>query len=313
MIRSIESSGLTLLHRGKVRDSFRLNASERLLVATDRISAFDLKLKTLIPRKGEVLSCLSAFWFARTRDIVPSHFIELVDPQATRVKEAQPLKVEVVVRGALCGSMWRAYQSGRRSYSGVSLPEGLTENALLPSAVITPTTKAESDEEIRADEVISRGLVSPEHYRAIEHAALALFAKGQSLSRERGLLLADTKYEFGLLCDEPILIDEIHTPDSSRYWDAADYANDPIRAVSFDKEYVRRWMRSHEQTGALPLELPLEVVQETTRRYVDLYTRITGTSLPEVRSDSRASLGRLEENLKRAGILRSTDSVQEVL
>lgn len=308
MIRAVESSGLTLLHRGKVRDSFRVDSKTRLLLATDRISAFDLKLKTLIPRKGEVLSRLSAYWFENTADILPSHFVSLVDPQATLVKEAEPLRVEMVVRGYICGSMWRAYLEGRRDYSGVSLPAGLTENARLPTPVVTPTTKEDSDQEITGEAIVARGLVTADVYQAIHAAALKLFARGTQLAQERGLILADTKYEFGLFEGKPMLIDEIHTPDSSRYWDAASYAEDPVHAASFDKEYVRKWMRAHRVDGALPLELPEDVALETAKRYAELYLRVVGAPLP---TETSTGLERLTHNLRSAGILGAGATLQE--
>jgi phosphoribosylaminoimidazole-succinocarboxamide synthase len=304
MIRSIESAGLHLLHRGKVRDSFRVDSRTRLLIATDRISAFDLKLKTLIPRKGEVLSRLSAYWFEQTRDLIGNHFIRLVDPQASLVHEAVPLRVEMVVRGYICGTLWRAYQAGRRDYSGVRFPDGFTENAKLAAPVLTPTTKEDSDEEITPEAILLRGLVSAPLYKKIETAARALFARGATLAEQRGLILADTKYEFGVLDGEAILIDEIHTPDSSRYWDARAYAGDPRNAASIDKEYVRKWMRAHAQDGALPLELPAEVAEETSKRYCTLYERVVGAPLPSVESaDARL---RLQANLQTAGILNGT-------
>jgi phosphoribosylaminoimidazole-succinocarboxamide synthase len=306
MIRSIESSGLKLLHRGKVRDSFRVDARTRLLIATDRISAFDLKLKTLIPRKGEVLSRLSAYWFEQTRDIIPNHFIRLVDPQASLVHEATPLRIEMVVRGYICGTLWRVYDAGRRDYSGVRFPERLTENAKLDAPVLTPTTKEDSDEEITPEAILARGLVSASMYTKIESAALALFARGASLAAQRGLILADTKYEFGVLDGEAVLIDEIHTPDSSRYWDAHAYAQGPQSVASIDKEYVRQWMRAQAHNGALPLELSPDVAAETSKRYCTLYERVVGAPLPPLEPGTDDTRLRLQANLRTAGILNGT-------
>jgi phosphoribosylaminoimidazole-succinocarboxamide synthase len=303
MITTIDIPGLELLHRGKVRDSFRIDATRRLIVVTDRISAFDLKIKTPIPRKGEVLNRLAAFWFDETKAIVENHLHAVVDPQAMVVTEATPIRVEMVVRGAISGSMWRGYQKGVRTFSGVTVGEGLTENALLPEPIVTPTTKEESDREITPKEIVDTGLVSRATYVQMEQTALALFQKGRDVAARRGLILADTKYEFGLVGDALILIDEIHTPDSSRFWDREAYDADPANVPSFDKEFVRKWMRANQVSGELPTVLPDDVVAETARRYATLFERVTGQSLGPVEGDAEA---RLLRNLVTARILRDS-------
>lgn len=279
MITNVCTPQLELLHRGKVRDSFKLDSERRLIVVTDRISAFDLKIKTPIARKGEILNQLTAFWFEQTKHIVPNHVLQVVDRQAMVVRECKPIRIEVIVRGAIAGSMWRAYQAGRRSFSGIALPEGMTENSLLAKPIVTPTTKEESDREITAEEAVQLGLADAQTYAKMQQVALDVFAFGSKLAAERGLILADTKYEFGLANGELILIDEIHTADSSRFWDATAHAQAPAQVPSFDKEFVRHWMRTHQIDGTLPLVLPDDVAAETSRRYAALYERLTGLTL----------------------------------
>lgn len=302
MLLELNTSRLNLLHRGKVRDSFRIDDARRLLVVTDRISAFDLKLSPAVPAKGAVLNTLSAWWFDRTRDIVPNHCLSVPDPQAMLVREAAPIRLEVVVRGYAAGSLWRAYESGRRDYAGTVLPEGLDKHAKLPTPVMTPTTKEESDREITREEALALGLVSSDHYDAMVRIALALYAEGARLAATAGLLLADTKYEFGVADGELLLIDEIHTPDSSRYWDATDYARDRASAESFDKDVVRRWMLANKQDGAFCTELPAVIVTETAARYRALFERLTGQPAPLPRADAEQALWK---NLEAAGLVKA--------
>lgn len=300
-IDKVYTPQLTLLHRGKVRDSFALDGRRRLIVVTDRISAFDLKIKTPVPGKGEILNRLAAFWFERTADIVPNHVVAVPDGQAMVVRECEPIRVEMVVRGAICGTLWRAYKAGRRTFSGVQLPEGLTENAQLPEPIITPTTKEDSDREVTPAECIELGLVTAPVYAEMDRASRALFAFGQTFAAERGLLLADTKYEFGLCDGKLVLIDEIHTPDSSRFFDREAWQASPSTVGSYDKEFVRKWMRANAVDGRLPLDLPADVVRETAARYAALYQRLTGTPLA---TDARDPQRRLLDNLVAAGVLR---------
>ena len=224
------SPQLPLLHRGKVRDSLRAPSGDRLIIVTDRLSAFDSVLETAIPHKGAVLNGLANFWFEKTAHIIPNHVIKLVDANAMLVKEAEPIKVEMVVRQYLTGSMWRGYQAGQRTFSGVTVPDGLTKNQPFPQAIVTPTTKEESDREITPENLVSEGWVTKELYDQMAVKAQMLFAVGAQLLAEKGIILVDTKYEFGLLNGKLILIDEMHTPDSSRFWSAEDYARNPETA-----------------------------------------------------------------------------------
>ncbi|QNE41002.1 phosphoribosylaminoimidazolesuccinocarboxamide synthase [Hymenobacter sp. NBH84] len=302
-LNHFETPQLELLHRGKVRDSFRAPSGDRLIVVTDRLSAFDSVLETPVAHKGAVLNGLANFWFDNTRDIIPNHVMELVDPNAMLVKEAEPIRVEMVVRAYLTGSMWRGYQQGQRTFSGVTVPDGLTKHQQFPEPIVTPTTKEESDREITPENLVSEGWVSQELYEQMKEKALALFKVGSDLLKEKGIILVDTKYEFGLVNGELILIDEIHTPDSSRFWSAEDYAKNPESAEQMDKEYVRQWLIANKVDGQYPRALTPEVSQEATRRYLDIYERITGQSLPT--TDEGDVSARLVGNLVRAGVMKA--------
>ena len=297
---------LQLLHRGKVRDSYRANDATRLIVVTDRLSAFDSVLETAIPHKGAVLNGLANFWFERTQGIIPNHVEQLVDANATLVKEAQPIKVEMVVRNYITGSMLRGYQKGQRTFSGVTVPDGLTKHQQFPVPIVTPTTKEESDREITPDNLVSEGWVSRELYEQMAEKSLALFQVGSDLLKEKGIILVDTKYEFGLLNGELILIDEIHTPDSSRFWSAEDYAKNPEGAEQMDKEYVRQWLIANKVAGQYPRALTPEVAQEASRRYLNIFERIVGHPLPT--ADETTTGGtvahRLVANLVKAGLMK---------
>jgi len=283
---SFSTPQLTCLHRGKVRDSFRVAGGQRLLVASDRLSAFDHVLDTAIPGKGAVLNRLSAFWFDKMRDIVPNHMIRSVADRAMLVEDVDPIRVEVIVRGFLAGSAWRAYAAGTRSISGQSLPNGLTKNQQLPSPIVTPTTKGVHDSEISPDAIVERGLATQEEVSAMIDAAQRLFAHASTHLLEAGLLLVDTKYEFGRKNGLLILIDELHTPDSSRFWSADEYARDPESAQSWDKEYVRQWLLERQADGETPFVLPRDVVAETKRRYAELLERVTGLPAAEPPDDA---------------------------
>ncbi|GAC1369507.1 MAG: hypothetical protein NVSMB30_07440 [Hymenobacter sp.] len=306
------SPQLPLLHRGKVRDSLRAPSGDRLIIVTDRLSAFDSVLETAIPHKGAVLNGLANFWFEKTAHIIPNHVIKLVDANAMLVKEAEPIKVEMVVRQYLTGSMWRGYQAGQRTFSGVTVPDGLTKHQPFPQAIVTPTTKEESDREITPENLVSEGWVTKELYDQMAVKAQMLFAVGSQLLAEKGIILVDTKYEFGLLNGKLILIDEIHTPDSSRFWMSATYARNPETAEQMDKEYVRQWLIANKKDGQYPRALTPEVAQEASRRYLNIYQRIVGEALPTAepgtadapgsgRHDARA---RLLANLVAAGLLK---------
>lgn len=301
ILRSICTPQLKTIHRGKVRDSLRVDNATRLLVVSDRLSAFDRVLDTPIPMKGEVLSRLSNWWFEQTADIVPNHVLRAVDPIATLVKEVEPIRIEMIVRGYLTGSMLRAYDKGVRTFCGVDVPDGLKPSQRFPQPLVTPTTKEESDREITPAEIVAEGWTTAERYEQMKAVALRLFERGSRILAEKGLILVDTKYEFGLLNGELVLIDEIHTPDSSRMWDQAAYDKDPLKVESHDKEYVRAWLRNNRRDGEYPTSLPDDVVRETTRRYVDIFERITGEKLEITTEDPRARLAR---NLHAAGLIR---------
>ena len=203
----------------------------------------------------------------------------MIDPNITLVQEAAPIRVEIIVRNYLTGSMWRGYQQGKREFSGVTVPDGLQKNQQFPQPIVTPTTKEKSDREISPADLVKEGWVAQATYHKMEQAALQLFELGSNLLAEKGIILVDTKYEFGLIDEELVLIDEIHTPDSSRFWRAADYADNPNNAEQIDKEYVRQWLLEHKTEGHYPQTLPEEVVTETSRRYLEIYKLITGATL----------------------------------
>ena len=301
VLTNLITTQLEKVHSGKVRESFRVDDKQRLIVATDRISAFDSVLKTAIPGKGAVLNSLAAFWFEQTRDIVPNHFIRLIDPNISLVREAQPIKVEMIVRGYLTGSAWRGYQKGKRQVSGVPIPEGMKKNQPFPEPIITLTTKEESDREISAEDLIKEGWVEEKIYRKMAEVSLKLFKRGSEFLAEKGIILVDTKYEFGLIDGELVLIDEIHTPDSSRFWSREDYEKHPESAEQLDKEYVRSYLLNNKKDGRYPDELPEEVVRETTRRYREIYRMITGQELPDIEEDVQT---RVYQNLLKAGLIK---------
>lgn len=268
---------------GKVRDIYA-NGEERILITTDRVSAFDHVLGA-IPFKGQVLNQLSAWWFEQTRDIVPNHLVALPDPNITIGKEAQPLPVEVIVRGFITGvtstSLWTLYQQGERQPYGLTLPDGLHKNDPLPRPVITPTTKATGgahDERLTRHEIVGGGLVDETLWKQVEEAAIAVFQRGQAVAKRAGLVLVDTKYEFGLIDGQLALIDEIHTPDSSRYWIANVYGTDG-EPESFDKEFLRRWFVQQGYKGeGTPPTMPPDFVAQVALRYITAYEKLTGAT-----------------------------------
>ena len=296
---------------GKVRVSWALPNAQRLFVTTDRLSAFD-RIVAIVPHKGQVLNQLAAWWFQRSADIVGNHVVSLPDPNALIATEATPLPVEVVVRGAITGvtgtSLWKRYADGERTIYGHRLPDGLHKNELLPAALITPTTKAEAgthDEPLSVNDVVDKGYVERRLWSDVCDAAQAVFARGQSVAAAAGLILADTKYEFGVRADGTLLlIDEMHTPDSSRYWEASTYETRLARGEepeSLDKEDVRRALVDAGYAGdGEPPVLPPEVWERTGARYVRAYERITGTAfVPGAEPINE----RLRANLLTAGVL----------
>jgi phosphoribosylaminoimidazole-succinocarboxamide synthase len=267
---------------GKVRDIY-LQDDTRILITTDRVSAFDRVLGA-IPFKGQVLNQLSAWWFRQVADVVDSHVISVPDPNVTVGAEAEALPVEVIVRGFITGvtstSLWTLYDQGVERPYGLDLPPGLSKNDALPEPVITPTTKATGgahDERLTSAEVVERGLVEPALWEKVKAAALEVFQRGQRVAAEAGLILVDTKYEFGLIGGELALIDEMHTPDSSRYWIADTYGlGDP---QNYDKEFLRLWFVDQGYRGDGPAPtMPDEFVAAVASRYIDAYERLTGKS-----------------------------------
>ena len=269
--------------------AYALPNNERLFITTDRLSAFD-QIVAAVPYKGQVLNQLAAWWFANTSDIISNHIVSLPDHNATIARGAKPLPVEVIVRGAMTGStstsIWKQYEQGNRSIYGYSFADGIAKNTLLPEAIITPTTKGDAgahDEPLTNAEVVDRGLVDAATWTTVQKAALALFARGQQVAQRAGLMLADTKYEFGTLPNgEVIIIDEMHTPDSSRFWELSSYEERLAAAEepeSLDKEPIRLALDAIGYRGdGIPPVLDEAVITATTRRYIAAYERLTGTA-----------------------------------
>ena len=284
---TIQETNLTHLgnlYRGKVRDTYQRDDA-LVLVASDRISAFDHVLRQTIPFKGQVLNSVAAYFFEHTADIVQNHVISVPDANVTVAKLCQPMPIEFVVRGYLAGHAWREYRSGKRILCGKTMPDGLRQNSKFPEAILTPATKAEEghDEDISREEIIERGLISEAMFERFEELALSLFKRGSEMAQKRGLILVDTKYEFGIdQAGEICLIDEVHTPDSSRYFYADSYEellhkDEPQRQLS--KEFVREWLMDHEFQGnegqVLP-DLPDSFRVEIASRYIELFEQVTG-------------------------------------
>jgi len=295
--------------RGKVRDIWVVG-DKRVIVTTDRQSAFDVVLGT-IPYKGQVLTRLTAWWFERTRDVAPNHMIAMPDPNVLVVKDARVWPVEMVIRGYITGvtktALWYSYAQGEREIYGLRFPDGLAKNQKLPEPVITPTTKAESgqhDERLTRGEILSRAIVPPDVYRAMEDATRRVFARGQEIAASRGLILVDTKYEFGDVGGELTLIDEIHTFDSSRFWLADSYGARfaaGLEPETFDKEFLRRWYVDHGYQGdGDPPPLPDDLAERMSRLYIDVYERLTGeTFVP----DDEPPETRIPRRLRAAGVM----------
>lgn len=296
-------------YRGKVRDNYDLPDGRRIIIASDRISAFDRNLAA-IPLKGQVLTQTAKFWFEATADICPNHVIEYPDPNVLVGRRLTILPVEIVVRDYLAGttgtSILSLYKAGQREMYGMRLPNGMRDNEKLPQTIITPTTKAFDgghDEPLTAKEIVERGLLTAEQWKTVSDYALALFAKGREMARERGLILVDTKYEFGIDESGKIMIaDEIHTPDSSRYWFLESYRQRfeaGERPESFDKDFIRTWVvaRCDPYKDEIP-EIPQDVVLETSRVYIDAFERITGQAFALPPKDVPV-LERVRSNLKK--------------
>ncbi|MGM9857261.1 MAG: phosphoribosylaminoimidazolesuccinocarboxamide synthase [Candidatus Limisoma sp.] len=295
--------GQQSVYHGKVRDVYDINDDLMVMVATDRISAFDVILPKGIPFKGQVLNQIAATFLDATADIVPNWKLATPDPMVTVGLKCEGFRVEMIIRGYLTGSAWREYQAGCRSLCGVTLPEGMKENERFPEPIITPTTKADAghDENISREEIIAQGIVSKEDYETMERYTRALFARGTEMAAKKGLILVDTKYEFGKRDGKVILIDEIHTPDSSRYFYADGYEErfakgEPQKQLS--KEFVRQWLIEHDFMGKAGQQVPEmtdDYCQSVANRYIELYEHIVGEKFIPAEDGNIAS--RIEKNV----------------
>ncbi len=284
VLKTIDLKGFGKKYSGKVRD-FYIIGNKRILITTDRISAFDVILG-YIPYKGAVLNLLSKFWFEKTRDIIDNHMNSVPDPNVMIVKNCQLIPIEMVVRGYITGvtntSIWGSYEKGERVIYGIKFPEGLRKNQKLPSPVITPTTKEElgHDERLTEKEILHRRIVSPKLWKQMKKTTLELFERGTKICAKAGIILVDTKYEFGLLNGKLMLIDEIHTPDSSRFWMKKTYKErfkKGLEPENFDKEFLRIWYAKRGYKGdGKPPKLTPEIIAQVSKRYIDIYEKITG-------------------------------------
>ncbi|MBU0696224.1 MAG: phosphoribosylaminoimidazolesuccinocarboxamide synthase [Bacteroidetes bacterium] len=295
--------GQTGFYKGKVRDVYTINNEYLVMVVSDRISAFDVVLPEAIPFKGQVLNQIAAKFLAATKDIVPNWVVSIPDPSVTIGKICEPFKVEMVIRGYLAGHAAREYALGKREVCGVKLPEGLKENDQLPQPIITPTTKAAvgHDEDISREDILKKGIVSEADYLKLENFTRKLYQRGTEIAAQQGLILVDTKYEFGKIGDEIYLIDEIHTPDSSRYFYQEGYQelqNKGEQQKQLSKEFVRRWLIENNFQGkegqSIP-EMTEDKVISISERYIELYEKITGNDFIKEKTDNVYQ--RVEQNI----------------
>ncbi len=297
-------NGQKSVYHGKVRDVYNINDDKLVMVATDRISAFDVVLPKGIPFKGQILNQIAAKFLDATSDIVPNWKMATPDPMVTVGKKAESFPVEMIIRGYLTGSSWRAYKAGARAICGVAIPEGMREHQKFPKPIITPTTKAAEghDEDISKEDIIAKGLISADDYAKIEEITYKLFERGTEIAAKRGLILVDTKYEFGKIGDQIVLIDEIHTPDSSRYFYSEGYEERFAKGEQqkqLSKEFVREWLMDNGfqgKDGQKVPEMTDEIVNGISDRYIELYENITGEKFQkaDVSSDIAA---RIEQNV----------------
>jgi len=293
-MKSFQFPAQTGFYKGKVRDVYTVNDQWLVMIASNRISAFDVILPRAIPYKGQVLNQIAAYMLNATRDICPNWLVTVPAPNVSIGKKCTPFKIEMVVRGNLTGHAWRTYESGKRTLCGVALPEGMKENDFFPTPIITPSTKAEAghDEDISKDEIIASGLASASDWAILEDYALKLFARGKEIAAKQGLILVDTKYEFGKIGDEIYLMDEIHTPDSSRYFYADGFEERQKageRQKQLSKEFVREWLIANnfmDKKGQTVPEMSDEWVNTISQRYIELYEKVIGSPFqPQELSD----------------------------
>ncbi|HQW46026.1 MAG TPA: phosphoribosylaminoimidazolesuccinocarboxamide synthase [Chitinophagaceae bacterium] len=297
----------TLFYQGKVRDVYTIQDQWLVMIASNRISAFDVILPHPIPYKGQVLNQIAAKFLKATEDIVPNWVIDVPLPHVTIGKKCVPFAVEMVIRGNLTGHAWRTYKKGLRTLCGVTMPEGLKENDFFPTPIITPTTKAHEghDEDISRDDILARGIVSEADYLQLENFTRALFERGKQMAAQQGLILVDTKYEFGKIGDVIYLIDEIHTPDSSRYFYAEGYEDRQQRNEAqkqLSKEFVREWLIAHDFMGLEGQQVPPmseAFIDEISARYIELFEKITGEKFVKANIDEQAVEDKVNEVLKK--------------
>ena len=290
---------------GKVRDIYEFGDDHICFVVSDRISAFDYILPRPIPYKGEILNLIAAKFLKMTADIVPNWLLDVPDPAVSFGKKCKPFPVEMVIRGYLVGHAWREYKSGKRSICGVPLPDGMIENQKFDKPIITPTSKAMDghDEDLSRDQIVGEGMVTEKHYAKLEDYTYKLFERGTEIAAKQGLILVDTKYEFGLLNDEIYLIDEVHTPDSSRYFYSKGYAENfaqGLKQKQLSKEFIREWLMDQGfqgREGDIMPDINDEVVEMVMNRYIELYEQVTGEKF--VYSDRSNVLGRIEQNINK--------------
>ena len=302
--------GQTKFYKGKVRDVYTISDKWLVMIASDRISAFDVILPRPIPFKGQVLNQIAAYMLNKTKDICANWLVDTPAPTATFGIKSEPFRIEMVVRGNLTGHAWRTYSSGARTLCGIALPEGMKENDFFPSPVITPSTKAEEghDEDISKEEIINKKLATVKEWEVLEKYTLQLFERGRQLAKERGLILVDTKYEFGKIGDTIYLMDEIHTPDSSRYFYADGFderQSKGERQLQLSKEFVREWLIANNFMGKEGQSVPAmsdEWIETISNRYIELYEKVIGEKfIPEPLSDEEIT-ARVEKSLERVGL-----------
>ena len=303
--------GATSTYHGKVRDVYTIKDKYLVMVASDRISAFDVILPHPIPFKGQVLNQLAAFFLEATKDIAPNWLLSVPDPRVSIGIKCLPVKVEMVIRGYLAGHAWREYKSGKRMICGVLMPDGLKENDKFPEPIITPTSKADAghDEDISKEDILKSNIITPDKYELMEYYTRELFKKGTEMAKERGLILVDTKYEFGLHDGKILLMDEIHTPDSSRYFYLEGYAERQINnehQKQLSKEFVREWLIENNfmgKEGQTVPEMGEEWLKTISSRYIELYEMVTGKKFIPVETNPESISSNIIIGLKKLGVV----------